>query len=229
MRRLQVVRTALLCLLAWMPSRPAGAWGLAARTEEHGSNWYGIEIGPTVSLPMPVASANRDEIGLDVGVSCTAKTERSSGIGLNFAYHYWPVAAEFKQQFNHFLGNQSFRMLELGGGAWGLQVLEFSGHVRVAGSALEGARPWLQIGLGVYHIDPHTTGLIVNAGSTSARVPPLGSSTQPGFSVAAGADPFGTPHARMGANATYHFVWCENRYGENLQVFTLGVHAIFAW
>ncbi len=229
--RSRVRRTVFLCLLALSPPRVAQASNVvtdqAGPPGERAQGWYGFDIGPTFSLPLPAGSANRDEIGLDVGLSFTAKENPIVGVGADIAYHYWPVSAEFKQKFNELLRKELLNTLKLGGGTWGQQVVQFGMHIRVAAPAARGARAWLQVGVSSYRVDPNTSGYSGDAGFFTVTAPPLRGTLQFGYSVAGGADLFGGPRARMGLDATYHFVDCRDRYGENLQVLTLGAHALF--
>jgi hypothetical protein len=228
-----VLRAVLLCLLALIPLRASEAAKVTTdqleRPDDRSKGWYGFEIGPTFSLPLPAASANRDVIGLDAGLSCTGKTSPILGIGASIAYHYWPVSAESKREFNEILREVTLNTLKLGEGTWGLQVVQVGGHVRVAAPTTRKLRPWVQVGLSVYRVDPNTSGYSGNAGFFTVVAPPLDRTHHLGYSVAVGADLFGGTSARMGLDATYHFVECNDRYGESLQVFTLGAHLLLGW
>jgi len=231
--RSRVLRAVLLCLLALIPLRESEAAKVTTdepeRPDERSKGWYGFEVGPTFSLPLPAASANRDVIGLDAGLSCTGKTSPILGIGASIAYHYWPVSTKTKREFNETLGD-----LELGEGTWGLQVVQVGGHVRVAAPTTRNLRPWVQVGLSVYRVDPNTSGYSGNAGFFTVVAPPLDRTHHVGYSVVVGADLLGGRSARMGLDATYHFVDCndrfgDDRFGESLQVFTLGAHLLLGW
>jgi hypothetical protein len=214
----------LVVLLVLLHSfRSANAWDISQPGSEH---WQGFEVGPTVSLPLPTASGHPDAIGFDVGLSFTQKSSNTVGIGIDFGYHYWPVSAEFKQEFNEFLGDQLLNTLELGGGAWGLQVLQLGAHVRFAKPEPQGVRPWLKLGAGTYRVDPYTTGYNGDAGFFSVQISPLKHQYHFGSWVTGGVDLVGGPHARMGVNASYHFVNTGENFGDDLHFFTLGVHAL---
>lgn len=221
----------LLCLLAlFTPSVAVATNVLTDRTSRPGDaprRWAGFEVGPTFSLPLPTASANREVIGLDAGLSFTAKPTPSSGIGANIAYHYWPVSSRVKQEFNELLRAETWNTLRLGGGAWGLQVAQFGLHARVAAPPTLAVRPWLQLGGSFYIVDPNTTGFSGNAGFFTVTASSLRRTQHQGGSVAIGADLFGGSFARMGLDATYHFVDCSRDYGEDLKILTLGAHASF--
>src|SRR5262245_22196943 len=231
--RSHVLRPIISCLLALIPLRAIAASNVTAnqaeRPGERSRGAHGIEIGPTFSLPLPVGSANHDQMGLDAGLSCTWSTENPYlGLGVDFAYHYWPVSAEFKQEFNHLLRAETWQTLQLGGGAWGLQVIEFGLHLRVAPPMARGARPWLQIGAGTYHVDPNTSGYSGDAGFFTVTAPPLERTQHLGGSLAVGAELFDRRYARVGLRGTYHVVDCSRRYGKDLQGLKLGAHALFA-
>jgi len=231
--RSHMLRAVFLCLFALIPPRGAGASSMITdqtrRPGESSQSWYGFEIGSTFSLPLPSASANRDEIGLDAGLSCTVKVSPSAGIGANIAYHYWPVSSEQKQKFNDFIRERTLNTLKLGGGTWGLSVLQVGGHIRVAAPTTRNVRPWLQVGASSYRVDPNTSGYSGDAGFFTVIAPPLKPTQHLGYSIAAGTDLFGRGPARVGLDATYHFVSCRDRYGEDLRVLTLGAHALLSW
>lgn len=228
--RALVLSALLVCMPTLIPLRAAMAtntitdWS-GLRSAPRG--WFGFEVGPVVSLPLPVASANREQVGLDAGVSFTAKLSRFGGLGADVAYHYWPVSTQFKQKFSDLLREGTLNTLMLGGGTWGLRVVQVGGHIRVHAPATRGVRPWLQLGASVYRVDPRISGFSGDAGFfrvTVSSPPPV---DEIGASVAVGTDLVGGPHARMGVDANYHFVYCREMFRENLHVFTLGVHALF--
>ena len=227
--RSHVFRSVYPCLLALVPLGAAQASNVLTGPAESSKDWYGFEIGPTFSLPLPAASANRDELGLDVGLSFTAMPTQRVGFGANVAYHYWLASADLKQGFNEFLSAKTLNILKLGGGTWGLQVVQFGGHFRFAAPTASGVRPWLQVGASAYGVDPNTTGYSGDAGFFTVTASPLQRTYHYGYSVAVGTDLIGGRSARMGLDATYHFVGCSEQYGEDLQVFTLGVHVLFGW
>lgn len=191
--------------------------------------WYGLEIGPTFALPLPAASANRDAIGLDVGLNCTAKPTPSLGLGVTAAYHYWPVSDEFKQKFNELLSDETLNTLKLGGGTWGLQVLQLGVHLRATAPSTRAMRPWLLVGGSIYEVNPNTSGYSGDAGFFTVTAPPLKRTQHLGYSVTVGMDMLGNSSVRVGLDATYHDVDCSGTYGEDLKMFTLGVHALFNW
>jgi hypothetical protein len=221
----------LLCLLLLIPLRAALAAdsgsAQAARPDATWRGYHGFEIGPVFSLPLPAADASRDVIGLDAGLTITAKTSPNLGIGADVGYHYWPVSGVFKDGFNQYLGDLTWQTLMLGGGTWGLQVIQLGVHFRIAASNTRGVRPWIQVGGGTYRVDPNTTGYSGDAGFFTVAVPPLERTQHLGGSITVGADLLGLPPARMGLNATYHYVNTQEDYGEDLHVLTLGVHALF--
>jgi hypothetical protein len=228
-----VLPVVVICLFASLNPRSIEASSATTsqvvQPGERSPRWYGFEIGPTFSLPLPAASANRDVIGLDAGLSCTVKSAPHLGLGADVAYHYWPASAKFKQTFNRFMYEQTFGTLELGEGVWGLQVIQVGGHIRVAAPEARGARPWVQVGISDYHIDPNTTGYSGDAGFFQITAPPLKRTRRLGLSVALGADVSVGRHARLGLDATYHVVSCHDLYGEDLQVFTLGTRLLSSW
>lgn len=209
-------RWALLCVLALAPLHPAEAAGAS-----DDSNSVRYEFGPTFAMPMPVSSAHRDVLGVDVGLSCTAQNP-VVGFGLDLAYHYWPVSPEFKQTFNERLW-----ILKLGEGTWGQQVFQLGMHARLATPADRGVRAWIQGGLSVYRVDPNVSGYTGDAGFVSVRAFGIDSSMHFGYSAAVGTDLFRGPHGRIGFDATLHIVNCGDRFGGDLEMLTVGAHLAF--
>lgn len=220
-----------LSLIALMRPVVIDAQALADQRAPLGSpppDGYRFVVSPAVSMPLAVGSANRDQIGLDLGLSVSGPDGGAhSTIGVDVAYHYWPVSAEFKRAFNDHLRSETLNTLMLGDGTWGLRVLQFGVHVRVASPAVSSAWPWLRIGVGVYRVDPYTEGYRGDAGFFTVNVPPLERTEHPGTSIAVGTDAIGGRRVRMGVDATYHFVSCSDTYAKNLHVFALGVHGSF--
>ena len=198
---------------------------LANGARETRQSSQGFEFGPTFSLPLPVASASRDVIGLDAGVRFTMSTSRFAGLGADLTYHYWPVSDEFKHDFSEFMRYT----LQLGSGTWGLQVLQYGVHLRLKAPTRSGIEPWFQVGLDVYHVNPNTTAYRGDAVFFTAAAQPLPSTVDPGYSVVLGADLLRERHARMGLDATYHHVWCRDEYVHDLQILTVGAHMPFTW
>lgn len=172
---------------------------------------------------------NRLEPGADVGVSATLPTTSGMGIGVDVAYHYWPLSGAFKQRFNDRLHRTTLNTLELGAGTWGLQVVQYGGHIRVDESEFHGVRTWVTIGMHAFLVDPRITGYEGDAGFFQVWASPLPVTNNLGGSIMAGADLFGHRHARMGLHAAYYIVECSERYGSDLQVFTAGAHLLFGW
>ncbi len=191
------------------------------------NHWHGFELGPTFALPIPAASASRDESGMDAVVSFTAKRSHDMGVGLDVAYHYWPVSDEFKDKFNELLRQGTLNTLQLGGTGWRLNARQITAHVKLAAPRDRVLRAWLQAGAGLYQVDPNTTGYSGDAGFFTVRIGRLKRSTYPGYYFTAGVDVRNGPGTRLGFNASYHRVRCRNGYGSELGVFSVGGHALF--
>lgn len=188
-----------------------------------------FEIGATFSLPLPVAGASREVIGLNTGMSFTMKSGPSDGVGVGIAYHYLPISASMKRAFDTRLRESTWETLRTGDGTWGMEMVQYSFHVRAAGPGASGRWVWLQAGASLYRIDPNISGYSGDAGFFSVVAPPLALTSHVGGSFAVGADLFGGRRARLGVDATFHWVACEGSYGENLQVILLGANARFGW
>lgn len=224
---------ASMALCALGAARPA----LAARTisgelaprDSSSRSIYGFEIGPTFSVPLMTSSMNRLEPGAEAGLSATLLVAPRVGVGVDVAYHYWPVSRAFKKRFNDYLRMGTWNTLELGGETWGLQVLEYGGHIRLQASEMHGVRSWAAVGLHSFHVDPNMSGYTGDAGFFWVSVPAPRPTDHLGYSVSAGADLFGGRHARMGLHTTYYFVNCSDKYVSDLKVFTAGAHLSFGW
>jgi hypothetical protein len=197
------------------------------RHSEGSARWHGLEFGTTFSLPIPAASASHDEVGLDVGFSVTSKPNSRSGVGVDVAYHHWPVAGAFKETFNELLRRETLNTLELGGTTWRLNTLQLTGHIKFAAPADWVPRPWVQVGAGSYRVDPNTTGFSGDAGFFRIVAGPLKPTADIGFYVMAGIDLIGGPRTQVGLNASYHGVNCHEVYGSDLRVFSIGAHVTF--
>jgi len=189
-------------------------------------DWQGIELGPTFSLPIAAGSASREALGLDAGLSFTARNSSGLGAGLDMAYHYWPVSAEFKETYNELLRRQLFNTLELGGTTWGLNALQFTGHVRFIAPTAGALRSWAKVGGGFYIVNPHISGYSGDAGFFTVTAGPLKPTNHLGWYCTTGCDLLGGPRSRVGLDATYHRLDCFRTYGSNLGVFTIGAHVL---
>jgi hypothetical protein len=188
--------------------------------------WQGIEFGPTFSLPIAAGSASREELGLDAGLSLTARLSPGFGAGLDVAYHYWPVSAEFKQTYNELLHRQLFNTLEVGGGTWGLSALQLTGHVRFVAPTDGALRPWARVGGGLYNVNPHISGYSGDAGFFTITAGPWNPTRHFGWYCTTGCDLFNGPRSRAGLDATYHRLDSVDTYGSDLAVFTIGAHLL---
>lgn len=223
--------TLSLCLGAWPSLRECQAANVLTNFDDSPQDttqhWHGFELGPTLSFPVAGESASRQESGLTAGLSFTGKPNRNLGIGLDVAYHYWPVSDEFKDTFNELFRQGTWNTLELGGTGWRLNARHIAAHVKLAALADRVLRPWLQAGVGLYQLDPNTTGYSGDAGFFSVSIGPLRRSSHPGYHVTAGADVRSGAGTRLGFNASYHRVRCRKAYGSELRVFSVGCHALF--
>lgn len=188
---------------------------------------FRFEVGPTFSMPLPTASANRDVPGLDAGLQVTMMQDRYFGLGAGFAYHYWPVSTEFKEGFSQLLRNGTLNILELGGSTWDLNVYQWTLHFKGVARNRSAVTPWLQPGVGSYRVDPNVSGYSGDAGFFSVKAGPLPPKTFFGYYVAAGTDVRVGPHASLGIFGIYHRVGTKKDLGADLEVFSLGVHAPF--
>ncbi|MGH7741154.1 MAG: hypothetical protein ACRENS_03945, partial [Candidatus Eiseniibacteriota bacterium] len=188
---------------------------------------YALEFGSFFSAPIRAAGASRDEPGFDAGLNFTAMLNSSIGVGVDVAYHYWPVSTAFKDTFNTSLRDQTLNTLELGGTTWRLNTLQYTGHIKLAAPSYGALSPWLQIGAGLYRVDPNTTGYSGDAGFFTVIVQPLKRTSHFGYNFTTGIDVSTGPRARLGIIGSYNWLNCHDTYNSNLGIFSIGVHALF--
>jgi len=190
---------------------------------------HGLDLEAGVALPLPLADANRDVIGIGARLGLTVRVERTVGIGVDLGHYYWPVSERFKQRFDHELRQGTLNTLRTGEGTWGMQVFHVGGHIRASTSGANRVRPWFRVGAGVYRVDPNISGYRGDAGLFSVSAPPWGRTSHLGGSIALGAELSGHRAFRLGLDATYHVVACDRSYASNPQILTIGITASSAW
>lgn len=206
----------------------ASTWReLPADSTDSTDGWHDFEFGPTFSVPIPAEGASKDELGMNVGLSGTLRHDSHFGVGLDVAYHYWPVSGEFKKEFNQLLYEQTLSALQLGGTTWRLNVIQLTGHAKAAATIGRLVHASLQAGAGVYLVDPNTTGYSGDAGFFSIEAGPLKRSTELGFYLETGVDFRCGPHMSLGLVGTYHHVSSNYTFGSDLGIFSVGAHALF--
>ena len=230
--RIRWVLLALSLCLAGLPSGRVSAAASLVNNWKPGAPdttaiWHGFEIGPTFSMPIPAGSASPDELGMDVGLSFTTMGNPFLGIGVDVAYHYWPVSSEFKDSFNDILRPGTFNTLELGGTTWRPSALQLTGHLKLAAPPDRAWIPWLQAGAGLYHVDPNIAGYRGDAGFFTITIGPLNSTSHLGYYFSTGVDFPTWPRTRLGLVGSYHRVMCADRYGSDLGIFSVGGHLLF--
>lgn len=228
-----VLRAVCLAILWSSPVLEAGATNVLTERfgdpNEASSGWVGFEFEPRISLPLPIASSSRDVVGLSTGMGFTFMSGPKDGVGVDIAYHYWPVSSGMKQGLDDLLRQTTWNALRTGNGTWGMEVLQLGMHVRSAAPGVLRERAWLEMGVSLYRIDPNISGYSGDAGLFTVMAPPLGLTSHVGGSFTAGAELYGGPRVRVGLDATYHLVMCDDSYVKNLQVFTLGARSRFRW
>lgn len=189
--------------------------------------WQGFELGPMLSLPLPIAGASREQGGLSAGLSFTVKTEQSGGFGADVAYHYWPVSPKMKQAFDSYLRAGSLNILRTGAGTWELDVIQYGFHVQHRLPGVLPTQPWLRVGVNVYRVDPNISGYSGDAGLFTVVAGPLRTTNHLGGSLGVGSTLLTRRSTRFGLDAQYHWLPLEGLYGDDLHVLSLGAHARF--
>ena len=229
--KVRLVLLTLSLLLAACPSaRESGAATVTSWTPtspDTTDRWHGFELGPTFSVPIPVDDASREELGMNAELSISLHNDSPLAVGVDVAYHYWPVSSEFKEGFNQYLREQTLNILELGGTTWRLNALQFTIHMKVAAPTAWQFRPWLQFGAGAYYIDPNVSGYSGDAGFFTVEAGPLKSESKIGFYLSTGVDLLCGPHTRLGLVGSYHHVSCNDTYGSDLGILSIGAQALF--
>ena len=188
----------------------------------------GFELGPACSVPLPTQSASPDAVGLDAGMSFTLTIDRGPGIGVDVAYHHWPVSTAFKDAYNDFLMRETiFPIVKLGGSTWNVGALQYTVHLKFETPSRFAFRPWLQFGVGNYKVDPRIIGYNGNAGFFTIRMNAPEATSDVGYYLTTGLDLPGASYARMGLDASYHHVACAEHYGKDLAMISIGGHILF--
>jgi len=185
-----------------------------------------LEYGARFAIPLPAADIAGTEIGLETGVSLTEMKSPGVGLGLDFAYHYWPTSSEFKDKFNTLLRNETLNILKLGGTTWRLSALQMTVHLKFV-APVDRVRPWLKFGAGVYVVDPHITGYHGDAGFFFVDAKPFPRKIVPGGCAGIGVDLLNTGSMRFGLDASYDRVWTKDAYGSDFDAFAVGGHLLF--
>lgn len=187
----------------------------------------GFELGPTISLPLPIASASRERIGLSMGLALTVSDEPSGGFGAGVAYHHWPVSTGMKQAFEARLAEDTQNTLRLTPGTWELDVIRYGIHVQHLLPGTSPSRPWLRAGIHFYRLDPNIGGYTGDAGFFTVSAGPLRTTNHVGGSLAAGVNLCSAFGAAIGLEVDHHWVPLKGLYGDDLHVLSLGAHARF--
>lgn len=186
--------------------------------------WHRIEFGLHAALPLPTAEMANTELGMNAGLTVTAMTNSVFGFGADIAYHYWPTSNEFKSNFNAKLRSDSWNTLELGGTTWRLSAIQVTAHVRAVAPISGPLRPWAQLAVGVYHVDPNTRGYRGPAGFFFVDAPPLSSVQLPGYSGSIGIDFKNSSNVGLGLHASYDHIKSGNELGSDFVAFSIGGH-----
>lgn len=171
------------------------------------------EIGAQLAFPIAAGDVGDHERGIQAGFTGTWFDETRSGIGLDVAYHYWPVSAGFKAGFE----SQLYGLLEIGDPNWNISALQTTAHIKAVAPFRGAARPWLQIGAGGYRVDP----MLQLMGQR------LDAKWEAGANVALGFDYDANPRLRLGLDVSYHSVWMKHDVGAYFNAFEMGMHLLF--
>ncbi len=190
-----------------------------------------IEAGPYLAFPVPARDVGGSQLGVDAGASLSTLSSEGMGVGIDFAYHYWPASSGYRAAFDRYL--RSNRLESLDGSEWACSVFQLTGHLRYELSLPGAGRPWLQVGAGAYRVDYNlderrpagTYSWVVGRGLGNSRL--VG-----GGYVGSGLDMRVSPGVSLGLDATYHYLWMRHQgWGPNdlpdFSVVTIGTHVLF--
>lgn len=170
------------------------------------------ELGVTLGFPIPTAEIGDHQLGIQGGLTASVYDTRNVGIGLDAAYHDWPVSPEFKAAFERELW-----ILEIGSPTWNISALQTGGHVKLLVPSRSAWRSWLQLGAALYRVDPRL--------ELSGQK--LDSKWEGGASATVGFDYEANPRMRLGLNAAYHHVWLKEYLGSDFDALEVGTHLLF--
>jgi hypothetical protein len=232
--RLKVLRCAAVLLCAATTARPSEpveivTAQITSPVVPAGDSTYrgGLQLGATLGFPLPGGDISNAELGVNAGVVVNWMGTPDFAVGLDVAYHYWPASDEFKADFNKLLRNETLGIIELGGTGWNISALQATGHLKFLAPIHSRVRPWLQIGGGVYRVDPHTTGFEGDAGFFTVSIKPFKVTSKAGFCGAAGVEFKSGSSLHLGLEASFDHVLCKDEFGSDFVAWALGGHILF--
>jgi hypothetical protein len=170
------------------------------------------EIGPQLGFPVPAAEIGNHQLGINAGVTANLFDQPVVGMGLDVAYHYWPVSSEHKATFERGFSG----LLEIGAPDWNISAIQTTAHLKIVPPVSGAFRPWWQLGAGMYGMNPLLDFMGVK----------LKSQWQPGAFTSIGFDFEASPRMRVGLDVSYHRVWVKDKFGSDFHAFEVGTHLL---
>lgn len=197
--RLRILALALTCL------------SIAARAEA-----LSFDVGPQLSLSRPTGRAHDAmDPGINVGAMATLMQDSTAGVGVDVGYHHWPGSAGLDRYFDAALNGLGFMST---GSRFTFSAIEATAHVKVVPPLRGPVGPWIQVGAGVYVVNR----TLVLVGQSSHAI-----TEEFGYKGGVGVDLRTSANAKLGLDASFHYLLSRADLGTNLTVFTIGTHVLF--
>ena len=171
------------------------------------------EIGAQLGFPIPTAEIGDHQLGIQGGLTASLFPHDKVGIGLDAAYHFWPVSPEFKATFER----PTLWLVRIGDSTWNISAIQTTGHLKIVPPWRSAFRPWGQIGAGLYLVNP----MLDFLGEK------LDSKFQRGAYGSLGFDYDANPRLRVGLDVSYHHLWTKGDMGSDFDAVEVGTHLLF--
>ncbi len=207
--------------------------GLAAPASA-GTTWVGAQL----HFPVPARDIGNTQLGVDAGATFTHMYGEHFGVGVDFAYHYWPASAGYTAAFDRYL--RSTRLEALEGSTWAFTALQYTGHVKLVAPEIRGCTPWAQVGAGTYRLNLNIDESRPNGTYAWFTTPFPAIAGVGGGYGSVGLDVHLARRVLLGVDGTFHHVW-SRREAEaifiwapasdlpDFSAFTLGTHVMIGW
>ena len=182
-------------------------------------------FGLHVATPVPSADVSDTDVGVHVGGTFTVM-HTSVGVGLDFAYQYWPASTSFKETFNTLLRQGTWGFLELAGTPWRFSALQTTPYAKLVVPARNWGTTWLKVGAGLYLVNPNIRGVFTQDGLLVQTDHSKGVWI-PGFNVSVGMDFLSSTIVAPGLEASFHYVGAKEDFGSDFRGFAAGMHVMF--
>ena len=169
-----------------------------------------VEFGPRIAFPLPTRDAGNTELGLHAGLTMTVMRDSWFGVGLDVAYQYWPVSADYKAAFE-----EAVWLLVIEQPTWAFKDIQVAAHAKIAAPVDGWLVPWVRIGGGFHFVHPNFEGHEYD------KSPELG------YFGSFGVDIKSTGNMKLGLEATYQRLLLDDFFGADFEAFTVGGRVLF--